>query len=83
MTSTGDVDQRLKEYFPDLLNPAATSSAEGAKAVDSEEDLSVIQAEITEVVRKLLGGKRRGWMRSAGTVVTRLCNITVRDTASR
>ncbi|KAI3377525.1 hypothetical protein L3Q82_008426 [Scortum barcoo] len=41
-------------------------SNEEAEAGDSEVDSSITQAEVTEVVRKLLSGKAPdGWMRSA------------------
>ncbi|CAM4608815.1 unnamed protein product [Leuciscus chuanchicus] len=60
LTSTGDVIGRWKEYFKDLLNPADTFSIEEAEAEGSEVDSSIIQAEVTEVVKKLLGGKAPG-----------------------
>ncbi|KAI3356516.1 hypothetical protein L3Q82_017721 [Scortum barcoo] len=41
-------------------------STEEAEAGDSEVDSSITQAEVTDVVHKLLGGNaRRGWMRSS------------------
>uniref|UniRef100_A0A671VTV6 Reverse transcriptase domain-containing protein n=1 Tax=Sparus aurata TaxID=8175 RepID=A0A671VTV6_SPAAU len=57
LTSTGDIVGRWKEYFEDLLNPTDTPSIEEAEAGDSEVDPSITQAEVTEVVRKLLSGK--------------------------
>uniref|UniRef100_A0A671UP04 Reverse transcriptase domain-containing protein n=1 Tax=Sparus aurata TaxID=8175 RepID=A0A671UP04_SPAAU len=60
LTSTGDIVGRWKEYFEDLLNPTDTPSIEEAEAGDSEVDRSITQAEVTEVVRKLLSGKAPG-----------------------
>ena len=65
LTSTGDVIGRWKEYFEDLLNPTDTSSIEEAEAEGLEADSSITQAEVTEVVKKLLVARHRGWMRSA------------------
>ncbi|KAI3370719.1 hypothetical protein L3Q82_007274 [Scortum barcoo] len=45
------------KYFEDLLNPTNLPSTEEAEAEDSEVDSSITQAEVTEVVCKLLGGK--------------------------
>ncbi|KAI3353295.1 hypothetical protein L3Q82_019831 [Scortum barcoo] len=58
---------RWKKYFEDLLNPTdLPSNEEEAEAGVSEVDSSITQAEVTEVVRKLLAvARRRGWMRSA------------------
>ncbi|KAI3374381.1 hypothetical protein L3Q82_006209 [Scortum barcoo] len=59
LTSTGDIIGRWKEYFEDLLNPTNTCLHPlrkwrlGTLKVDS----SITQAEVTEVVCKLLGGK--------------------------
>ncbi len=86
LTSTGDIVGRWKEYFEDLLNPTDTPSVEEAGAGDSEVDSSITQAEVTEVVRKLLGGKAPGvdeicpeYLKSLDVVglswLTRLCNI--------
>ncbi|KAK7925336.1 hypothetical protein WMY93_007646 [Mugilogobius chulae] len=86
LTSTGDVVGRWKEYFEGLLNPTATSSDEEAETEDSGEDSSITQAEVTEVVDKLLGGKAPGvdeirpeYLKSLDVVglswLTRLCNI--------
>ncbi|KAI3352048.1 hypothetical protein L3Q82_020863, partial [Scortum barcoo] len=65
LTSTEDIVGRWKKYFEDLLNPTDLPSNEEAEDGDSEVDSSITQAEVTEVVRKLLGGKAPGWMRSA------------------
>ncbi|KAI3362167.1 hypothetical protein L3Q82_012490, partial [Scortum barcoo] len=56
LTSTGDIVGRWKKYFEDLLNPTDLPSNEEAEAGDSEVDSSITQAEVTEVVRKLLMG---------------------------
>ncbi len=90
LTSTGDVVERWKEYFEDLLNPAVTSSIEEAEAGDSEVASSITRAEVTEVVKKLLGGKAPGvdeirpvYLKSLDVVglswLTRLCNIAWRS----
>lgn len=60
LTSTGDAIGRWKENYEDLLNPTATSSAEGAEPGDSEVDASITQTEVNVVVAKLLGGKAPG-----------------------
>ncbi|KAI3373182.1 hypothetical protein L3Q82_006507 [Scortum barcoo] len=60
LTSTGDIVGRWKKYFEDLLNPTDLPSSEEAEAGDSEVDSSITQAEVTEVVRKLLGGNVPG-----------------------
>ncbi|KAI3370553.1 hypothetical protein L3Q82_025314 [Scortum barcoo] len=60
LTSTEDIVGRWKKYFEDLLNPTDLPSNEEAEAGDSEVDSSITQAEVTEVVRKLLGGKAPG-----------------------
>ncbi|KAI3354050.1 hypothetical protein L3Q82_018608, partial [Scortum barcoo] len=80
---------RWKKYFEDLLNPTDLPSSEEAEAGDSEVDSSITQAEVTEVVRKLLGGKAPGvdeirpeYLKSLDVVglswLTRLCNIAWR-----
>ncbi|KAI3369205.1 hypothetical protein L3Q82_007444 [Scortum barcoo] len=81
---------RWKKYFEDLLNPTdLPSSDEEAEAGDSEVDPSITRAEVTEVVRKLLGGKAPGvdeirpeYLKSLDVVglswLTRLCNIAWR-----
>ncbi|KAK3511695.1 hypothetical protein QTP70_014525, partial [Hemibagrus guttatus] len=77
---------RWKEYFEDLLNPTDTPSVEEPEAKDSEVDSFITQAEVTEVVQQLLGGKAPGvdeirpeYLKSLDVVglswLTRLCNI--------
>ncbi|KAI3360636.1 hypothetical protein L3Q82_002501 [Scortum barcoo] len=84
--STEDIVGRWKKYFEDLLNPTDLPSNEEAEDGDSEVDSSITQAEVTEVVRKLLGGKAPGvdeirpeYLKSLDVVglswLTRLCNI--------
>ena len=86
MTSTGDIVGRWKEYFEDLLNPTDMPSIEEAGAGDSEVDSFITQAEVTEVVGKLLSGKAPGvdeirpeYLKSLDFVglswLTRLCSI--------
>ncbi|KAK3534950.1 hypothetical protein QTP70_002031 [Hemibagrus guttatus] len=86
LVSTGDIVGRWKEYFEDLLNPTDTPSAEEPEAEDSEVDSFITQAEVTEVVQQLLGGKAPGvdeirpeYLKSLDVVglswLTRLCNI--------
>ncbi len=65
LTSTRDVVDRWKEYFEDLLNPTDTPSFEEAGPGNPGVDSSISGAEVAEVVKKLLGGRARGWMRSA------------------
>ncbi|KAK3575581.1 hypothetical protein QTP86_030516 [Hemibagrus guttatus] len=90
LVSTGDIVGRWKEYFEDLLNPTDTSSVEEPEAGDSEVDSFITQAEVTEVVQQLLGGKAPGvdeirpeYLKSLDVVglswLTRLCNITWRS----
>ncbi len=90
LTSTGDVVGRWKEYFEDLLNPTITSSIEEAEAGGSEVASSITRAEVTEVVKKLLGGKAPGvdkirpeYLKSLDVVglswLTGLCNIAWRS----
>ena len=87
LTSTGDIVEWWKEYFKDLLNPTDMSSIEEAEAGDSEVDSFITQAEVTEVVGKLLGGKAPGvdeirpeYLKSLDVVglswLTHLCSIT-------
>ncbi|KAI3352436.1 hypothetical protein L3Q82_005390 [Scortum barcoo] len=89
LTSTGDIVGRWKKYFEDLLNPTDLPSSEEAEAGDSEVDSSITRAEVTEVVRKLHGGKAPGvdeirpeYLKSLDVVglswLTRLCNIAWR-----
>ncbi|KAK3542821.1 hypothetical protein QTP70_004326 [Hemibagrus guttatus] len=60
LASTGDIVERWKEYFEDLLNPTDTPSIEEPEAEDSEVDSFITQTEVTEVVQQLLGGKALG-----------------------
>ncbi|KAK3575585.1 hypothetical protein QTP86_030518 [Hemibagrus guttatus] len=86
LASTGDVVGRWKEYFEDLLNPTDTPSIEEPEAEDSEVDSFITQAEVTEVVQQLVGGKAPGvdeirpeYLKSLDVVglswLTCLCNI--------
>ncbi|KAK3542195.1 hypothetical protein QTP86_017365 [Hemibagrus guttatus] len=79
-----------QEYFEDLLNPTDTPSVEEPEAEDSEVDSFITQAEVTEVVQQLLGGKAPGvdeirpeYLKSLDVVglswLTRLCNIAWRS----
>ncbi|KAK3563848.1 hypothetical protein QTP86_002720 [Hemibagrus guttatus] len=90
LVSTGDIVGRWKEYFEDLLNPTDTPSVEEPEAEDSEVDSFITQAEVTEVVQQLLGGKAPGmdeirpeYLKSLDVVglswLTRLCNIVWRS----
>ncbi|KAK3531112.1 hypothetical protein QTP70_011064 [Hemibagrus guttatus] len=90
LASTGDIVRQWKEYFEDLLNPTDTPSVEGPEAEDSEVDSFITQAEVTEVVQQLLGGKAQGmdeirpeYLKSLDVVglswLTRLCNIAWRS----
>ncbi|KAK3542618.1 hypothetical protein QTP86_031319, partial [Hemibagrus guttatus] len=90
LVSTGDIVGRWKEYFEDLLNPTDTPSVEEPEAEDSEVDSFITQAEVTEVVQQLLGGKAPGvdeirpeYLKSLDVVglswLTRLCNIAWRS----
>ncbi|KAK3557882.1 hypothetical protein QTP86_003282 [Hemibagrus guttatus] len=87
---TGDIVGRWKEYFEDLLNPTDTPSVEEPEAKDSEVDSFITQAEVTEVVQQLLGGKAPGmdeicpeYLKSLDVVglswLTCLCNIAWRS----
>ncbi|KAK3547561.1 hypothetical protein QTP86_024709 [Hemibagrus guttatus] len=87
---TGDIVGRWKEYFEDLLNPTDTPSVEEPEAKDSEVDSFITQAEVTEVVQQLLGGKAPGvdeirpeYLKSLDVMglswLTRLCNIAWRS----
>ncbi|KAK3558852.1 hypothetical protein QTP86_030442 [Hemibagrus guttatus] len=95
LVSIGDIVGRWKEYFKDLLNPTDTPSVAEPEAEDSEVDSFITQAEVTEVVQQLLGGKAPGvdeihpeYLKSLDVVglswLTHLCNISVavRDSAS-
>ncbi|KAK3528563.1 hypothetical protein QTP70_002803 [Hemibagrus guttatus] len=90
LASTGDIVGRWKEYFEDLLNSTDTPSVEEPEAEDSEVDSFITQAEVTEVVQQLLGGKAPGvdeirpeYLKSLDVVglswLTRLCNIAWRS----
>ncbi|KAK3568526.1 hypothetical protein QTP86_008620 [Hemibagrus guttatus] len=90
LVSTGDIVGRWKEYFEDLLNPTDTPSVEEPEAEDSEVDSFITQAEVTEVVQQLLGGKAPvvdeicpEYLKSLDVVglswLTRLCNIAWRS----
>ncbi|KAI3354938.1 hypothetical protein L3Q82_004554 [Scortum barcoo] len=85
----GTLSDGGRKYFEDLLNPTDLPSNEEAEAGVSEVDSSITQAEVTEVVRKLLGGKAPGvdeirpeYLKSLDVVglswLTRLCNIAWR-----
>ncbi|KAK3574271.1 hypothetical protein QTP86_004382 [Hemibagrus guttatus] len=87
---TGDIVRRWKEYFEDLINPTDTPSVEEPEAEDSEVDSFITQAEVTEVVQQLLGGKAPGvdeihpeYLKSLDVVglswLTRLRNIAWRS----
>ncbi|KAK3515774.1 hypothetical protein QTP70_031824, partial [Hemibagrus guttatus] len=87
LASTGDSVGWWKEYFEDLLNPTDTPSVEEPEAEDSEVESFITQAEVTEVVQQLLGGKAPGvdeirpeYLKSLDVVglswLTRLCNMT-------
>ncbi|KAK3530107.1 hypothetical protein QTP86_014770 [Hemibagrus guttatus] len=90
LVSTGDIVGRWKEYFEDLLNPTDTLSVEEPEAEDSQVDSFITQAEVTEVVQQLLGGKAPGvdeicpeYLKSLDVVglswLTHLCNIAWRS----
>ncbi|KAK3510565.1 hypothetical protein QTP70_010565 [Hemibagrus guttatus] len=90
LVSTGDIVGRWKEYFEDLLNPTDTLSVEEPEAEDSRVDSFITQAEVTEVVQQLLGGKAPGvdeicpeYLKSLDVVglswLTHLCNIAWRS----
>ncbi|KAI3373305.1 hypothetical protein L3Q82_006600 [Scortum barcoo] len=90
LTSDWGIVGRWKKYFEDLLNPTDLPSNEEAEAGVSEVDSSITQAEVTEVVRKLLAVARRlgvdeihpEYLKSLDVVglswLTRLCNIAWR-----
>ena len=59
-SSNGDLVGWWKKYFEDLLNPTDAPSVEEAEAGDSEVDSFITQAEVTEIVGKLLSGKAPG-----------------------
>ena len=57
LTRTGNIVERWKEHFEDLLNPAITSTVNEAEPEDSGEFSPISLAEVAEVVKKLPGGK--------------------------
>uniref|UniRef100_A0A3B3HV32 Reverse transcriptase domain-containing protein n=1 Tax=Oryzias latipes TaxID=8090 RepID=A0A3B3HV32_ORYLA len=86
LTLTGDIVGRWKEYFEDLLNPTDTPSFEEAESEDFGVSLSITRADVTEVVKELLGGRAPGvdevrpeYLKSLDAVgvswLTRLCSI--------
>ncbi|KAK3560274.1 hypothetical protein QTP86_004203 [Hemibagrus guttatus] len=90
LVSTGDIVGWWKEYFEDLLNPTDMPSVEEPEAEDSEVDSFITQAEVTEVVQQLLGGRAPGvdeirpeYFKSLDVVglswLTCLCNIAWRS----
>ncbi|KAK3560600.1 hypothetical protein QTP86_010935 [Hemibagrus guttatus] len=87
---TGDIVGQWEEYFEDLLNPTDTPSVEEPEAEESKVDSFITQADATEVVQQLLGGKAPGvdeirpeYLKSLDVVglswLTRLCNIAWRS----
>ncbi|KAK3534690.1 hypothetical protein QTP86_020345 [Hemibagrus guttatus] len=90
LASTGDIVGWWKEYFKDLLNPTDMPSVEESEAEDSEVESFITEAEVTEIVQQLLGGKAPGvdeihpeYLKSLDVVglswLTRLCNIVWRS----
>ncbi|XP_051929449.1 uncharacterized protein LOC127605710 [Hippocampus zosterae] len=86
LTSTRDVVSRWTEYFEDLLNSTNTPSLEEAEYGDSEVGSPISVVKVTDVVKKLLGGKAPGvdeicpeFLKALDVVglscLTRLCNI--------
>ncbi|XP_061629968.1 uncharacterized protein LOC133478207 [Phyllopteryx taeniolatus] len=65
LTSTRDVVSRWGEYFEDLLNSTDTPSHDEAESGVSETGCPIAGVEVTEVVKKLLVVRPRGWMRFA------------------
>ncbi|KAI3370288.1 hypothetical protein L3Q82_024461 [Scortum barcoo] len=85
LTSTGDIVGRWKKYFEDLLNPTDLPSNEEAEAGVSEVDSSITQAEVTEVVHKLLAVARRlgvDEIRPEYLKVSGCCGAVLADTPS-
>uniref|UniRef100_A0A8C4S0K5 Reverse transcriptase domain-containing protein n=1 Tax=Erpetoichthys calabaricus TaxID=27687 RepID=A0A8C4S0K5_ERPCA len=60
LTLTWDVVGRWGEYFQDLLNPTNMPSNEEAEPGDSEVGSPISGTEVTEVVKKLVGGRALG-----------------------
>ncbi|KAK0154376.1 putative uncharacterized transposon-derived protein F52C9.6 [Merluccius polli] len=86
LTSTRDIVDRWKEYFEDLLNPTDTPSSKEAGPGESGVGSPISGAEVSEVVRKLLGGRAPGvdevrpeFLKALDVVglswLTRLCSI--------
>ena len=87
LNSTGDVVDRWKEYFEDLLNPTEAPSSGGeAGPEEPVVDSPISGVEVAEVVKKLRGGKAPGvdeirpdYLKALDVVglswLTRLCNI--------
>uniref|UniRef100_A0A3B5Q8Y2 Reverse transcriptase domain-containing protein n=1 Tax=Xiphophorus maculatus TaxID=8083 RepID=A0A3B5Q8Y2_XIPMA len=86
LTSTRDVVGRWAEYFEDLLNPTNMPSTEEAEPGDSGLGSPISGDEVTEVVKKLLGGRVPGvdeirpeFLKALDVVglcwLTRLCNV--------
>ena len=66
LTSTGDVVDRWKEYFEDLLNPTEAPSSGGeAGPEEPVVDSPISGVEDAEEVKKLRVAKHQGWMRFA------------------
>ncbi|KAI3370757.1 hypothetical protein L3Q82_007303 [Scortum barcoo] len=89
LTGTGTGQASRSPDGPGGKNSGLGGVREEAEAGDSEVDSSITQAEVTEVVRKLLGGKAPGvdeirpeYLKSLDVVglswLTRLCNIAWR-----
>ncbi|XP_013872670.1 uncharacterized protein LOC106523692 [Austrofundulus limnaeus] len=60
LTRTEDIVGQWKEHFEDLLNPSFMSTFDESESEDSGEDESITMAEVTKVVKKLLGGRAPG-----------------------
>ncbi|KAI3361441.1 hypothetical protein L3Q82_013605 [Scortum barcoo] len=60
LTSTGDIVGQWKEYFEDLLNPTARLPLRKQRLGTLRWTRPSPKPEVTEVVRKLLGGKAPG-----------------------
>ena len=86
LTSTRDVVRRWQEYFEDLLNPTNMPSHEEAETGGPGVGSPITVVEVTEVVKKLLGGRAPGvdevrpeFLKALDAVglswLTRLCSI--------